>query len=105
MIARHLLLSGQPQTPVTMISEIEKLVQCMHDKVIDWSTNAAILDGLNFGPWTCFEFVTRKTGAHGPTKEECLSYYDCGWCRWFVNIFAITKSSSSTLTLRDGRKF
>ena len=96
MIARHLLLSGQPQTPVTMISEIEKLVQCMYDKVIDWSTNAAILDRLNFGPWTTFEFVTMKAGAHGPTKEECLSYYNSGWYRCLLNILAINKSSSST---------
>ena len=25
--------------------------------------------------WKSFEFVTKKKGAYGPTKSECLSYY------------------------------
>ena len=66
MIARHMLLSGQPQTQVTMLAEIEKLVQSLYDNVTDCSAN----------PWTIFEFVTEKEGRHGPTKEECISYYE-----------------------------
>ena len=30
----------------------------------------------NFYPkWTSFEFVTKKIGAEGPTKSECIGYY------------------------------
>ena len=25
--------------------------------------------------WTEFEFLTKKFGAYGPTKSECISYY------------------------------
>ena len=25
--------------------------------------------------WNEFEFCTKKKGAHGPTKRECLEYY------------------------------
>ena len=25
--------------------------------------------------WNGFEFITKKTGHVGPTKEECLEYY------------------------------
>ena len=30
----------------------------------------------NFVEWTEFKFITTKIGAHGPTKEDCLEYYD-----------------------------
>ena len=30
---------------------------------------------LIFQEWESFEFVTKKKGASGPTKTECLSYY------------------------------
>ena len=34
---------------------------------------------LELGPkvqlWKSFEFVTKKKGASGPSKTECLSYY------------------------------
>ena len=26
--------------------------------------------------WTGFKFITKKKGAYGPTKEECLEYYE-----------------------------
>ena len=25
--------------------------------------------------WTSFEFITKKEGAKGPTKLECIAYY------------------------------
>ena len=28
-----------------------------------------------FPEWECFEFLTKKNGASGPSKIECLSYY------------------------------
>ena len=30
---------------------------------------------LIYQEWESFEFVTKKKGAAGPTKSECLSYY------------------------------
>ena len=30
--------------------------------------------------WTGFEFITKKKGAQGPTKEECEKYYTL----WYV---------------------
>ena len=34
---------------------------------------------LELGPksqaWKSFEFVTKKEGAYGPTRTECISYY------------------------------
>lgn len=29
-----------------------------------------------FFEWTEFKFITTKIGAHGPTKEDCVEYYD-----------------------------
>ena len=31
--------------------------------------------------WTGFEFITKKKGAQGPTKEECQKYYT----DWYVS--------------------
>ena len=30
---------------------------------------------ITYVEWTEFEFLTKKFGAHGPTKSECISYY------------------------------
>ena len=30
---------------------------------------------VEFPDWNEFEFCTKKNGAHGPTKKECLGYY------------------------------
>ena len=35
-----------------------------------------VMQNLNFPNWKVFEFVTRKTGAAGPTREECIGYYE-----------------------------
>ena len=34
-----------------------------------------LLPQLEFPKWATFEFVTKKKGATGPTKSECLDYY------------------------------
>ena len=31
--------------------------------------------------WTGFEFITKKKGAQGPSKEECETYY----ADWYVS--------------------
>ena len=35
--------------------------------------------------WRGFEFITKKKGAQGPTKEECKNYYD-----WYVSKYHST---------------
>ena len=34
-----------------------------------------VVENLNFD-WDIFEFITEKTGRHGPSKEQCLEYYN-----------------------------
>ena len=33
------------------------------------------LESKNYPDWKKFEFITRKKGAYGPSKAECLQYY------------------------------
>ena len=33
------------------------------------------LKSKNYPEWNEFEFITRKNGANGPSKAECLQYY------------------------------
>ena len=33
------------------------------------------LKSKNYPEWNEFEFITRKNGANGPSKTECLQYY------------------------------
>ena len=34
-----------------------------------------VVKNLHFD-WDIFEFITEKRGRRGPSKEECLKYYD-----------------------------
>ena len=43
---------------------------------VDWSNDKD-------PEWTAFEFITKKKGAHGPTKEECQKYY----AEWYVSFY------------------
>ena len=78
MIGRYLLLSGVPVNQTTMITEINKLMQFLYEQIenkMAYVSKPKILESLNIEPWTCFEFVTKRTGAEGPSKAECLGYY------------------------------
>ena len=33
------------------------------------------LENLNLPDWDIFEFITKKNGRRGPSKEECIEYY------------------------------
>ena len=33
------------------------------------------LESKKYPDWKEFEFITRKIGAYGPSKAECLQYY------------------------------
>ena len=41
---------------------------------VDWSNDKD-------PEWTGFEFITKKRGAQGPSKEECETYY----ADWYVS--------------------
>ena len=34
------------------------------------------LENLNFPDWDIFEFITKKVGRRGPSKEQCIGYYN-----------------------------
>ena len=53
--------------------ENERLKNELSQKSQIWATS---LEPSSILPeWECFEFVTKKEGASGPSKSECLSYY------------------------------
>ena len=44
------------------------------------SINVALVEDPD---WTGFEFITKKKGAYGPTKEDCKKYY----ADWYVSFY------------------
>ena len=45
-----------------------KAMEAENDQIIE-------LESKNYPEWNEFEFITRKYGAYGPSKAECLQYY------------------------------
>ena len=47
------------------------------EKVAEEAGNRRLikLESENYPEWNEFEFITRKNGANGPSKTECLQYY------------------------------
>ena len=79
MLARYLLLSNRPVNASTMLAEVHKLMDWLHAKVYERCDPDLMVDlpliTKMVKPWTSFEFITKRVGASGPTKSECLSYY------------------------------
>ena len=46
----------------------EEALNAGNDEIVE-------MEFKNYPDWKKFEFITRKKGAHGPSKEECLQYY------------------------------
>ena len=63
MLGRYYILSGIPMTQMTICKEIQNMISYI-DK------------NLDVPDWDIFEFITRKIGRRGPSKEECISYYE-----------------------------
>ena len=57
------MLSGIPVSQTTICKEIQ-------------NTMKFIVENFNFPNWDTFEFITEKTGRRGPSKEECVGYYN-----------------------------
>ena len=62
MVCRYFILSGIPMSRISICDEIQSMV-------------SFVVENLNFD-WDVFEFITEKRGRRGPSKEECLKYYD-----------------------------
>ena len=62
MIGRYFILSGIPMTQITICKEIQNMISFL-EKNSDCN-------------WETFEFITKKDGRRGPSKEECIEYYN-----------------------------
>ena len=62
MVGRYFILSGIPLSQVTIMNEIQNMI--------------SFLVKLNTPDWDIFEFITKKEGRRGPSKEECIGYYN-----------------------------
>ena len=62
MVCRYFILSGLPMSRIAICEEIQSMV-------------SFVVKNLHFD-WDIFEFITEKRGRRGPSKEECLKYYD-----------------------------
>ena len=60
MVGRHFILSGIPLSKITICEEIQNMI-------------SSLVEGLT--NWDNFEFITKKIGRRGPSKEECIEYY------------------------------
>ena len=62
-----------------LVSNLQKdLYFYAPEKTVTWAENDvqfAHLPQIEFPKWDSFEFITKKKGATGPTKFECLDYY------------------------------
>ena len=63
MVSRHFILSGIPMTKITICEEIQNMI-------------STVVEDLDFSYLKNFEFITKKIGRRGPTKEECIEYYN-----------------------------
>ena len=63
MVSRYFMLSGIPITQTTICMEIQDMMKF-------------IVENFDFPKWDTFEFITGKTGRRGPSKEECIGYYN-----------------------------
>ena len=58
-----------------------------------------------FPEWECFEFLTKKNGASGPSKIECLSYYSEKYDFLKLNKMLDRKKTIKNLKVHGKNKF
>ena len=66
MVGRYFILSGIPMSEKTIFDEIRNMIQYLVKN----------LQPSDFPDWDIFEFITEKIGRRGPSKEECIQYYN-----------------------------
>ena len=54
-------------------SDLKKANEILEKKTIIMRVSRPSL--VQFPDWDEFEFCTKKKGAYGPSKKECLQYY------------------------------
>ena len=78
MVSRYFILSGIPLSQITIINEIQNMISYLienSDRMLDERMKNFLVD-MNFPDWDIFEFITKKVGRRGPSKEECIGYYN-----------------------------
>ena len=65
MVGRYFILSGIPMSRTTICEEIRNMILYLVEN----------LQPSEFPDWDNFEFITKKSGRRGPSKEECIEYY------------------------------
>ena len=53
-------------------SDLEKTIKVLEKKTVAMRVSRP---SLEFADWDEFEFCTKRKGAHGPSKNECLEFY------------------------------
>ena len=60
------MLSGIPTSRTTISDEIRNMILHLVEN----------LQLSDFPEWEIFEFITKKLGRRGPSKDECIEYYN-----------------------------
>ena len=64
MLGRYYMVSGIPMSRASISDEIRNMIVYLVEQLFD------------FPEWETFEFITEKSGRRGPSKEECIDYYN-----------------------------
>ena len=67
--------NSQEQIANSKYDELKAEIERLRNELARRGQRTALKTGLKYQAWESFEFVTKKKGAYGPTKAECLSYY------------------------------
>jgi len=107
MVSRYFILSGIPMNQLTIINEIQNMISHLVENLKASNSNMIQvqplrtgLENLNSPDWNFFEFITENIGRCGPSKEECIQYYNQKYT-WITNssFFDVLKEGFQTLTI------
>ena len=76
MVSRYFILSGIPMTQMAICNEIQNMISYLVENLRPSTVRASAVENLNFPDLNIFEFITKKEGRRGPSKEECIKYYN-----------------------------
>ena len=63
-------------TQITICNEIQNMISYLVVNLEPSTIKASAFENVNFPDWNIFEFITKKIGRRGPSKEECIKYYN-----------------------------
>ena len=88
MVSRYFILSGIPLNQTTIGDEIQKMISFLLKNLQTQNSNRdgaerlrkylikTGIKNVNYPHWNIFELITKKVGRRGPSKEECIEYYN-----------------------------